>query len=956
MTNHLSHRSQVAFFLSALVLSSILGQNFVRADYNPLREGFSYTYPTNYDQWPDAFVAGNGKMGIMVFGDPLHDTVIYNDRWFYMAPKVGREERTFNQVSAADLATIRDDCAAGDFADADRLAASVTGWKDGGDGDRHPGYEMTISIPEDGPVANYSRIVNFRTGEITVKWDDNRGHWERKAFVSRKDNVIVQYLTAPSKGLLNCSVQLGTDPGMHFSRDMVFTSGNDDDHLNFRAKYPDSHDAGYEGVTRIVVNGGLKTLTDNVMNISNAHSVMMLTRTAKYDDHCEDHWNEEDLQKQLGDISTSYNVLLKGQIETHTAIYDRVKLDLNASAEERAKPNEELLEEQKKSALPVPALWERLFDSGRYTYLSSSCELYPPDLLGIWDGDCRVGWGGFYHLDANLNLQIAGGNVGDMPEAMEGYFASIERWRPGFEINAKKLLGCRGMLGGGNTSGRDGLISSLSEDYPYQYATGEMGWLLYPFWEHYLITGDTAFLRNRLYPLLREMGDFYEDFLVKTDSNGKFIFAGSVSPEHQPENTKISLANNSGFDIAGAKFCLSTLIQICKMLNLDQEPGGGVERWTAILNKLPPYLINSDGALQEWSWPGLKDNYNHRHSSHMLPIWPLDEISPEGDPVLFKAASMTLEKKDQFEYEGAGHGILMAALEAANLENAESVNMHLLQLMRHDFYYKGLTSSHYGGHGVFCTDTVNTVPAIMMGMLISSNPAAMELLPALPEKLQKGAISGVKGRDRVTVESLDWDIPNRLVNCTLKSDIDQSLPLIERSGIDAIATNAKVDPSPMGATARIIELKAGVSTPISIKIGKLNQQAVLLSLSQPVKVSSVGEDENTGDKAVDGDPSTRWASAHDDNQWIYVDLGVTKKIDKVSINWESAGAKDFDIQVSDDAQSWTTVKSVDNNNQVGMLTYTDLNTQGRYVRINCKTRLTGFGFSIRELGVFGSDL
>ena len=103
MTNRLSHCSRFAFFLSALFLCSILGQNIVQADYNPLREGFSYTYPTSYDQWPDAFVAGNGKIGIMVFGDPLHDTIIYNDRGFFMAPKIGREERTFNQVSAAVL-------------------------------------------------------------------------------------------------------------------------------------------------------------------------------------------------------------------------------------------------------------------------------------------------------------------------------------------------------------------------------------------------------------------------------------------------------------------------------------------------------------------------------------------------------------------------------------------------------------------------------------------------------------------------------------------------------------------------------------------------------------------------------------------------------------------------------------------------------------------------------------
>ncbi len=934
-----------------------------QADFNPQRMGFANTYPTNFSDWANGYFAGNGKLGIIVFCDPLNERVIYNDRGFNMAANTNSPSRSFAHVSAEDLETIRSNCAAGNFAAANRLAVSSAHYHDAGVGGRHPGYEMLISIPPDGSVSNYSRTCDFRTGEITVKWTDNRGDWTRKSFVSRKDDVIVQYLTAPSGGKINCSIELATDPGMHLPSGMNFTSLASADYLNMRAKYrPNTGGAGYEGVTRVVTVGGTKSVDGSVLNISNATSVMLLTRTEKYYTNCAGQWDEQLIQKQLAKISSNYKTLLKGQIATHEAIYDRVKLDLNASAADRARSNDELLSMQKSSSTPVKALWERIFDAGRYYYLSSSSSNTPPDLLGMWTGDCNVGWQGFYHLDANANLQIDQGNIGDMPEAMAGYFKLNEGWQKDFETNARKLLGCRGMVAAGNSPGTDsGLMAGINDYYPYQYATGEEGWLLYPFWEHYLITGDTNFLRNELYPLLKDMGYFYEDFLTKTDTNGNYIFAGSVSPENQPSNIKVSLLNNSDFDISGAKFCLTALIQTCNTLGLDQGAGQGAEKWSKILDKLPPYLVgepnNSIGALAEWSWPGLKDNFIHRHSSGLLPVWPFREITPENTPALFAAASVVLAKKDSY-HEGAGHGILHGALIAANLKNARSVNKRLLQLTKEDYYYKSLISSHYDKHGVFCTDTCNAVPGIMIEMLVCSSPGILELLPALPPTLTQGAITDVKGRNRVTVENLNWNMESNSVDCTLKSDIDQNITLIERDGINSINTSATVSASPIGQIARTIQLQAGVSTHVSIGLGQLRSAvqvatpSVELSLKHPVTVSSVA-DECPGANAVDGDETTRWSSAYNDNEWIYVDLGDSKTINEVKLDWEHAAGKDYDIEVSDDATTWTTVKSVTNNSGLGWLDYPGLNAKGRYVRINGKTRTTEYGFSLWEFQVYG---
>lgn len=804
-------------FNAGIAQSGVFAQHTAPVQKIAQRTGFSHTYPLRFKDWTNAYLAGNGKLGIMVFGNPLHETVIFNDRDFNLAKS---NDRSFAKVSAEDLKKIRDYCAEGNFEAANKLAVESSRYRGGGEGNRHPGFKMLIDLPENGAVSNYSRSCNFRTGEIIVKWTDAKGDWERRSFVSRHDNVVVQYLKAPSGGKIDCSIQLAIDTGMNFPKEMGFQNLASGSYLNLRAKYPpNTNGAGYEGLVKVVATGGTKTVNGNVMQIKGASAVVMISRTKKYYADAEGQWAKGQLKQELDKVPVTYAALLKGQLATHQQIYDRVSLDLNAPEADRLKTNEELLALQKGSAEPIHALWERIFDAGRYYYLSSSSNVAPPDLLGIWTGDCNAGWGGYYHLDANLNLQVSGGNIGDMPEAMEGYFVMNEAWRNDFQTNARDLLGTRGMVAGGNTPGAtSGLMANINTFYPYQYATGEEPWLLYPIWEHYLVTGDKVFLKNRLYPLLKDMGEFYEDFLTHTDSSGKYIFAGSVSPENQPSNLKVSLLNNSNFDISGAKFALTALVETCKLLGLEQGPGQGMEKWRKILDKLPPYLINADGALQEWSWPGLKDSYGHRHSSHLLNVWPYQEITPEKNKTLYEAARVTLMKKDEHNYENAGHGLLHSALIAAGLKNAASVDAKLMRFFREEFYYDNLASSHYNGHGTFCTDVCNTVPAIMMEMLVASEPGVLELLPAVPEHLKTGELYGVKGRNRTTVQSLKWDLEAGRIDAVLRSDIDQDITLIQRKGITDIKSVTPLRNSPLGSIARIVHLSKGVSTPVTIKL------------------------------------------------------------------------------------------------------------------------------------------
>jgi hypothetical protein len=104
---------------------------------------------------------------------------------------------------------------------------------------------------------------------------------------------------------------------------------------------------------------------------------------------------------------------------------------------------------------------------------------------------------------------------------------------------------------------------------------------------------------------------------------------------------------------------------------------------------------------------------------------------------------------------------------------------------------------------------------------------------------------------------------------------------------------------------------------------------------------------------TDGSYTTRWSSAFADPQWVSVDLGASYAINRVKINWEAAYATAYQVQVSQDGNTWDTVRSVTGNTTV-INDNTGLSATGRYVRIYATSRATQYGYSIYELEVYGA--
>jgi beta-glucanase (GH16 family) len=129
-----------------------------------------------------------------------------------------------------------------------------------------------------------------------------------------------------------------------------------------------------------------------------------------------------------------------------------------------------------------------------------------------------------------------------------------------------------------------------------------------------------------------------------------------------------------------------------------------------------------------------------------------------------------------------------------------------------------------------------------------------------------------------------------------------------------------------------------------------------LALYHPAFASSVENASFPPSNAVDGNSATRWSSQFSDPQWIYVDLGATYTITEVSLNWEHAAGRDYQVQVSDDATNWTTIQSVTGNTTAGVHDYTGLSGTGRYVRVYGTARTTQYGYSLFDFNVYGSDV
>jgi hypothetical protein len=221
-------------------------------------------------------------------------------------------------------------------------------------------------------------------------------------------------------------------------------------------------------------------------------------------------------------------------------------------------------------------------------------------------------------------------------------------------------------------------------------------------------------------------------------------------------------------------------------------------KWNAMLAKLPPYLLESDGTLKEWAWPTSEEHYSHRHVSHLYGAWPGDEIDPDRTSLLARAAEIANRRRTFDTMSTAAPGETLAAyarchraLVGARLKDNIIVDTQLRQMMEQGQVSTALRCSRET-YGVPIPDAQGGIPAIIMEMLAYSRPGVIEVLPALPPTLVKGAINGMLARTYARINKLTWDMQERTVDMTITSLKNQDITLIARYGIKYISAPSGV--------------------------------------------------------------------------------------------------------------------------------------------------------------------
>ncbi|MEJ2544182.1 MAG: glycoside hydrolase N-terminal domain-containing protein [Calditrichaceae bacterium] len=757
--------------------------------------------------------SGNGAVNIEVAGNPFTEEIPFSHESLFTPRKKSLEAPKIANV----FPQVRQMMLDGKYEEAIMLAYKE--WQKnpvtrGFGGFGRGQFSMLLEFPKSALVKDYLRTLDFESTEIKVLWTDEHGEWIRRTFTSRPDNVVVQWLTAPEGQSVNVRIKMSENRRRVFRGGLgnrrIEESNADNTKTDFNEQRliikgylaPSIDNRGFANVTRIVRNGGSARMDGDTLVIENASSLMLLTRIEYLPDYSED--KVEAVLQSLEGLTPDYSMLLERARNIQSEMLNRVTVDFG-DASKYGLSSEELLSDQHSSPGYSGAFLKTFFEMCRYWFIITTGKYRSVSAL----------------TNVNTNLQIAPISLGNYLESEMAYFDWIESLIPDYRSNAKNIYGMRGAhypIAPSKDSGVFNMFDhadSTGETWPHPYWISAGGWVVRPFWDHYLVTGDLDFLRNRMVPIYKDLALFYEDFLTVTDKNGNYIFVPSFSPENNPGNLDPGrmAVINATMDISVCREVLSNLVEACELLGIEADH---IPVWKAILAKLPPYLIEPDGTLKEWAWPDLEERYNHRHISQGYGAWPGDEIDPDRTPQLAKA--LVIANRKRVHERLAAHSQCQRALIGARLKDNYMVDSELRQLLEQGFVGTTLLCPHDPYANMRIADAQGGIPAIMMEMLAYSRPGEIEVLPALPPSLVKGTINGMLLRTCARLDKLAWDMEARTVDMTVTSLKDQDVTLIARYGIEKISERnnvLSVKPRPGSATC---ELRLPVGKPVNIHL------------------------------------------------------------------------------------------------------------------------------------------